>query len=236
MAHMVLSDSKVKTCSKTCLKNHETLKTQYDKLRIEHNKTEFDLANYKRALASVEEQLAFYKQNEGLGYNVVPPPPTGLFAPPTIDLSYSGIEKFKEPEFKDYGVRIDKNVSENSLTKIKKTIDDPIIEDWVSNDEEHDLSKPKSEKKQFILTGNLETELEDLVRLNSPEDKKVTRARKTCYKAAVKLHDQFNDEKRAGAELTQQNDSHSTRSNEVFDYIDKAFIQKLKDSEDEYQV
>ncbi|GJZ09136.1 hypothetical protein Tco_0543419, partial [Tanacetum coccineum] len=26
------------------------------------------------------------------------------------------------------------------------------------------------------------------------------------YKAAVKLHDQFDDEKRAGAELTQQND------------------------------
>ncbi|GKC74091.1 hypothetical protein Tco_1119974, partial [Tanacetum coccineum] len=50
--------------------------------------------------------------------------------------------------------------------------------------------------------GNPETELEDLVRLNSPEDKKVTRARKTWYKAAVKLQDQFDDEKRAGAELT----------------------------------
>ncbi|GJW88486.1 hypothetical protein Tco_0163826 [Tanacetum coccineum] len=50
--------------------------------------------------------------------------------------------------------------------------------------------------------GNPETELEDLVRLNSPENKKVTRARKTWYKAAVKLQDQFDDEKRAGAELT----------------------------------
>ncbi|GJS07207.1 ribonuclease H-like domain-containing protein [Tanacetum coccineum] len=67
MALMAFSDSEVhkdKTCSSTCLKSFETLKTQYDKLRVEYNKTEFDLANYKRALASVEEQLAFYKQNE----------------------------------------------------------------------------------------------------------------------------------------------------------------------------
>ncbi|GJS34583.1 putative ribonuclease H-like domain-containing protein [Tanacetum coccineum] len=67
MALMAFSDSEVqkdKTCSSICLKSFETLKTQYDKLRVEYNKTEFDLANYKRALASVEKQLDFYKQNE----------------------------------------------------------------------------------------------------------------------------------------------------------------------------
>ncbi|GJZ81402.1 ribonuclease H-like domain-containing protein [Tanacetum coccineum] len=41
------------------------LNTQYDNLRIEFNKSEFDLATYKRGLASVEEQLVFYKKNEG---------------------------------------------------------------------------------------------------------------------------------------------------------------------------
>ncbi|GKD39433.1 hypothetical protein Tco_1259640, partial [Tanacetum coccineum] len=64
MAPMASSDSEVKTCSKTCLKNNETLKKQYDDLRTELNKSQSDLANYKRALASVEEQPAFYKQNE----------------------------------------------------------------------------------------------------------------------------------------------------------------------------
>ncbi|GKE53334.1 hypothetical protein Tco_1488490 [Tanacetum coccineum] len=67
MALMAFSDSDVytdKTCSNTCLKCFETLKTQYDNLRIELNKSEFDLANYKRGLASVEEQLVFYKKNE----------------------------------------------------------------------------------------------------------------------------------------------------------------------------
>nr|GEW06386.1 ribonuclease H-like domain-containing protein [Tanacetum cinerariifolium] len=51
MALMAFSDSEAqnsKTCSNTCLKSFETLKTQYDNLRIEFNKSEFDLATYKR--------------------------------------------------------------------------------------------------------------------------------------------------------------------------------------------
>ncbi|GKB00940.1 putative ribonuclease H-like domain-containing protein [Tanacetum coccineum] len=68
-ALMAFSDSEVlnnKTCSKTCLKSFEDLKSQYDNLRIELNKSKSDLANYKRGLASVEEQLVFYKKNEGM--------------------------------------------------------------------------------------------------------------------------------------------------------------------------
>ncbi|GJR04688.1 ribonuclease H-like domain-containing protein [Tanacetum coccineum] len=67
MALMNFSDSRVhndKTCSKICVKSFETLKTQLDDLRIEFNKSEFNLATYKRGLASVEEQLVFYKKNE----------------------------------------------------------------------------------------------------------------------------------------------------------------------------
>ncbi|GJR36335.1 putative ribonuclease H-like domain-containing protein [Tanacetum coccineum] len=67
MALMAFSDSEVhndKTCSKTCLKSFETLKTQLDDLRIEFNKSKFNLATYKRGLASVEDQLVFYKKNE----------------------------------------------------------------------------------------------------------------------------------------------------------------------------
>ncbi|GJX98656.1 putative ribonuclease H-like domain-containing protein [Tanacetum coccineum] len=210
-ALMAFSDSEVhnnKTCTKTCLKSFEDLKSQYDNLRIELNKSEFDLANYKRGLASVEEQLVFYKKNEGMlcdqivvlkrdasfneseinalkiqierlkkekesnqfkidnfenasksldkligsqisdnnrkgvGYNVVPPPPTGLFAPPTIDLSNSGLEEFKQPEFEGYGVKVNKSVSENSSNEIKKTSSAPIIKDWVSDcDEDETLEK-----------------------------------------------------------------------------------------------
>ncbi|GJT30198.1 putative ribonuclease H-like domain-containing protein [Tanacetum coccineum] len=67
LALMDFSDSEVynhKTCSDTCLKSYETLKSQYDNLRVDLNKSEFDLATYKRGLASVKEQLVFYKKNE----------------------------------------------------------------------------------------------------------------------------------------------------------------------------
>nr|GFA57013.1 hypothetical protein [Tanacetum cinerariifolium] len=74
MALMAFSYSEVhnsKTCSNTCLKSFETLKTQYDNLRIELNKYEFDLATYKIGLASVEEQLVFYKKNEVMFYDQI---------------------------------------------------------------------------------------------------------------------------------------------------------------------
>ncbi|GKF61057.1 hypothetical protein Tco_0181111, partial [Tanacetum coccineum] len=67
IALIAFSDSEVhndKTCSKTYLKIFETLKTQLDDLRIEFNKSEFNLATYKRGLTSVKEQLVFYKKNE----------------------------------------------------------------------------------------------------------------------------------------------------------------------------
>ncbi|GJQ91111.1 hypothetical protein Tco_0002250 [Tanacetum coccineum] len=40
-------------------------------LDLEFNKTEFDLANYKRGLTSVEEQLVFYKKNEVMFTNQI---------------------------------------------------------------------------------------------------------------------------------------------------------------------
>ncbi|GJW80005.1 putative ribonuclease H-like domain-containing protein [Tanacetum coccineum] len=202
MALMAFSDSEVyndKTCSNTCLKSFETLKTQLDNLRVEFNKSEFNLATYKRGLASVEEQLVFYKKNEvmfsdqiavlkrdasfkdseiialkseieklkkekecnqikidkfenasnyldksirsqisdnsrkGVGYNVVPPLPTGLFAPLTIDLSNSGLEEFQQPEFKGYGPKASKSVYVDTSNKVKKTPDTLLVKELMVN-------------------------------------------------------------------------------------------------------
>ncbi|GKA59841.1 hypothetical protein Tco_0759154 [Tanacetum coccineum] len=176
-ALMAFSDSKVqnnKTCSKTCLKNFEDLKSKYDKLRIELNKSESDLDSYKKGLASVEEQLVFYKKNESMLWDQIAVlkryasfnesdinslkkqverlkkekednqfkienfenASKSLFAPPSIDLSNSGLEKFKQLEFEGYGVKVNKGASENVSKEVKKTSDAPIIEDWVFDCEE----------------------------------------------------------------------------------------------------
>nr|GFA11460.1 hypothetical protein [Tanacetum cinerariifolium] len=44
-----------------------------------------------------------------VSYNAVPPPPTGLFSPPKLDLSNSG----QQPEFEGYGPKTSNSVSED---------------------------------------------------------------------------------------------------------------------------
>ncbi|GJY62205.1 putative ribonuclease H-like domain-containing protein [Tanacetum coccineum] len=271
MAPMALSDSKVnndKSCSKTCLKNYEALKKQYDDLLVKLDDTGFKAATYKRGLATLEVQIIKYKEHEvlfseeiallkrsvghkeyqmgllrdelekvkqekegfefkiakfeksakdldqllgsqitdkskkGFGYNVVPSPhPLILNRPTPLDLSYSGLEEFKEPEVNEYGPRattscdkesdnskentddplkqhqmidteissfksplkIDKDWKEKflyptnhvkSVNKIEKPVrknnNAPIIEEWVSDDEDEVEPIPKVEKKTII--------------------------------------------------------------------------------------
>ncbi|GKE20073.1 hypothetical protein Tco_1431585, partial [Tanacetum coccineum] len=73
-----------------------------------------------------------------MGYNAVPPLTTGLFSPPTIDLSNSSLKEFQQPEFEGYEFKANKGVCENSSNEIKKTTDAPIIEDWVFDCDEDD--------------------------------------------------------------------------------------------------
>ncbi|GKC86149.1 putative ribonuclease H-like domain-containing protein [Tanacetum coccineum] len=98
--------------------------------------------NYDNATKSLDKVIRSQlidNNKKGLGYNVIPPPLTGLFVPPSIDLSHSGIEKFKEPEFVGYDVKVDKIVFENSFIETKKTSDAPIIKDQVSDCEEDEI-------------------------------------------------------------------------------------------------
>ncbi|GJZ63956.1 ribonuclease H-like domain-containing protein [Tanacetum coccineum] len=166
LALMAFSDSEVynhKTCSDTCLKSYETLKSQYDSLRIEFNKFEFDLATYKRGLASVEEQLVFYKKNEVVFCDQIAVlKRDASFRDSKINALNIQIEKLKKEKEsnyikidnfenasksldkligsqivdksgKGYGVNVNKSVSENSTNEIKKTIGALIIKDWVSD-------------------------------------------------------------------------------------------------------
>ncbi|GJT37049.1 putative ribonuclease H-like domain-containing protein [Tanacetum coccineum] len=157
-----------KTCTNICLKSFETLKTQYDNLKVEFNKSEFNLATYKRGLASVEEQLVFYKKNEVMFCDQIAvlkrdtsfkdsainafeskienlkkekesnqikidkfENASNLFAPPTIDLSNSGLEEFQQPEFKGYGPKASKSVCKDTSNEVKKTFDAPLGEKLV---------------------------------------------------------------------------------------------------------
>nr|GEU62456.1 hypothetical protein [Tanacetum cinerariifolium] len=82
---------------------------------------------------------------KGLGYenyNAVPPPYTGNFMPSTNDLSFTGLDEFAN-----------KPVAENTKSsieetkRVRKNDDALIIEEWVSDNEEENVSQPKIEKK-----------------------------------------------------------------------------------------
>ncbi|GKD00571.1 hypothetical protein Tco_1170845 [Tanacetum coccineum] len=89
------------------------------------------------ALMAFSDSEITDKSRKGVGfvsYNVVPPPPTGLFLPPNLDLSYSGIEEFQQPEFKGYGPQTSKSVSKDISNRVRESPDAALVKELVSDD------------------------------------------------------------------------------------------------------
>nr|GEX80154.1 hypothetical protein [Tanacetum cinerariifolium] len=86
-----------------------------------------------------------YKKDLGYkNYNAVPPPYTGNFMPPTPDLSFTGLDEFVNK----YVVKNCKAKSSEEEQKVVRKNDDAlIIKEWVSDDEEENVSQLKIEKK-----------------------------------------------------------------------------------------
>ncbi|GJV45342.1 hypothetical protein Tco_1429878 [Tanacetum coccineum] len=92
------------------------------------------------------------KERDGIQLNVdkfehaskIPPPYTGNCMPPTPDLSFTGLVEFvNEPVVKNYKAMY----SKEEPKVVRKCDNAPSIEEWVSYDEEEDVSQPKTEKK-----------------------------------------------------------------------------------------
>ncbi|GKC56472.1 hypothetical protein Tco_1084070, partial [Tanacetum coccineum] len=79
---------------------------------------------------------------KGLGYNAVPPPYKGNFMPQTPNLSFTGLEEFvNKPIVKN-------RKSDEEVSKVVRKSDDSlIIEDYVSDSEEENVSQTKTKKK-----------------------------------------------------------------------------------------
>nr|GEV27401.1 uncharacterized mitochondrial protein AtMg00810-like [Tanacetum cinerariifolium] len=81
---------------------------------------------------------------KGLGYennNAVPPPYIVNFMPPTPDLSYTGLDEFVVKPV------VTNKSSKEETKKVRKNTDALIIEEWVPDDEEKNVTQPKIEKK-----------------------------------------------------------------------------------------
>ncbi|GJR63721.1 hypothetical protein Tco_1505883, partial [Tanacetum coccineum] len=186
------------------------LREELEKVKLEKEGFEFKIAKFEKSAKDLDQLLASQitdKSKKGFGYNVVPSPhPLILNRPTPLDLSYSCLKEFKQPEVNEYGPRdsslkpttgcdkesdnskentddslkqqqktatetsfvksslkVDKDWKENFFypanhvreeepKKARENTDAPIIEDWVSDDEDEVEPIPKVEKKTAILT------------------------------------------------------------------------------------
>ncbi|GKB32400.1 hypothetical protein Tco_0871801 [Tanacetum coccineum] len=165
------------------------LKWQLALLSIRTRKFFQKTATYKRGLASVEEQLVFYKKNEVLFCEQLAilkrdisykdseisvlkseleklkhekesnqlkienfdNASKRLFSPPNLDLSYSGLKEFQQPELEGYGPKTSKSVSEDTSNEVRESPDASLVEELVSNDKlEKKIVFPTVAKINFV--------------------------------------------------------------------------------------
>ncbi|GJU27445.1 hypothetical protein Tco_1166066 [Tanacetum coccineum] len=124
-------------------KKLEIVQKEKDGIRLNVDKFE----HVSKSLNKLIECQIIDNYKKGLGYenyNAVPPPYTGNFMPPTPDLSFTGLDKFvNEPVVENCKAMS----SEEEPKVVLKNNDALIIEEWVLDDEEEDVSQPKIEKK-----------------------------------------------------------------------------------------
>ncbi|GKB09046.1 putative ribonuclease H-like domain-containing protein [Tanacetum coccineum] len=147
------------------------LKSELEKLKQEKESNQLIIENFDNASKSLEKLIGSQtpnKSKKGVGfvsYNVVPPPPIGLFSPPNLDLSYSSLEEFQQLKFEGYGPKPSKSVSEDTSNEFRESPDAPLIEELVSDDK---LKKktifPTVDKIEFVRPKQQEKPVRKLVK------------------------------------------------------------------------
>ncbi|GKB19403.1 putative ribonuclease H-like domain-containing protein, partial [Tanacetum coccineum] len=140
--------------------------------KIEKEGTDFKIEKFDKASKDLKQLLESQvtdKSKKGLGYSEVPPPHSLIYnLPNNLDLSYSGLDKFKEPEFQSYGPKdgnkksnivcdktpdASKDNSDDSLVK-EKASEDSFVKSSLNNhketiflDKKKESAKPKNHEK-----------------------------------------------------------------------------------------
>ncbi|GKA74313.1 putative ribonuclease H-like domain-containing protein [Tanacetum coccineum] len=118
------------------------LKSEFEKVKQEKEGIEFKIEKFDKASKDLDKLLESQitdKSEKGLGYSAVPPPHPLIYnRPKKLDLSYSGLDEFKEPEFKGYGPENSKQESNIFCDKksddSKENSDNSLVKEQVSKD------------------------------------------------------------------------------------------------------
>nr|GEY01531.1 putative ribonuclease H-like domain-containing protein [Tanacetum cinerariifolium] len=118
------------------------LKSEFEKVKQEKEGIEFKIKKFDNASKSLDKLIWSQITNiskKGLGYHVVPPPHPLIYNGPTkLDLSYTGLDEIKEPEFKGYGHRnnkLESNINhDKKLDDSKENSNDSFVKQQISED------------------------------------------------------------------------------------------------------
>ncbi|GKA76711.1 ribonuclease H-like domain-containing protein, partial [Tanacetum coccineum] len=139
------------------------LRTELEKVKEEKEGFEFKIAKFEKSSKDLDQLLASQitdKSKKGFGYNVVPSPhPLILNRPTPLDLSYSGLEEFKQPEVNEYGPR-DSSVKpttgcDKESNNTKENTDDSLKQQKTdSSSVKSPLKVDKDWKEKFFCPAN----------------------------------------------------------------------------------
>ncbi|GJW70106.1 hypothetical protein Tco_0127023 [Tanacetum coccineum] len=143
------------------------LKSEFEKVKQEKEGIEFKIEKFDKASKDLDKLLEIQitdKSKKGLGYSAIPPPHPLIYNRPNkLDLSYSGLDEFKEPEFKDDS----KENSDESLVKEQVSKDtSSFVESSLNVDKETVF--PVDKKVEFVKPKNHEKPVKKSVRNMTP--------------------------------------------------------------------
>ncbi|GJV39155.1 putative ribonuclease H-like domain-containing protein [Tanacetum coccineum] len=113
---------------------------ELEKIKQEKESSQLKIENFDNASKSLYKLIGSqipYKIRKGLGfvsYNDIPPPSIGLFSPPNLDLSNSGLKEFQQLEFEGYGPKTSKSISEDISNEVRESPNAPLVKELVSDD------------------------------------------------------------------------------------------------------
>ncbi|GKE09623.1 hypothetical protein Tco_1413174, partial [Tanacetum coccineum] len=124
--------------------------SEFEKVKQEKEGIEFKIEKFDKASKDLDKLLGSQitdKNKKGLGYNVVPPPHPLIYnRPKKLDLSYSSLDEFKEPEFKGYGSE-NKQVSKDTSSFVEYPLN--VDKETVFLDKKIESVKPKNHENQL---------------------------------------------------------------------------------------
>ncbi|GJW32389.1 putative ribonuclease H-like domain-containing protein [Tanacetum coccineum] len=144
------------------------------------------------------------KRKKGLEYSAVPPPHHLIYNRPNkLDLSYSGLDEFKEPEFKGYGTENSKQESNVVCNKksndSKKSSDDSLVKEQVSKETISFVESSPNVDKETVF----------------PVDKKVETVKLKNHEKPVKKSVRYAEMYRSQSTIGNQRNWNGQKSNQL---------------------